>query len=250
MTSLEAISSALILAAAGAGHCIGMCGALSMNMTFAIPEQQRRGWRLPFWQALFSSGRLASYVLLGALVSLGGDQLLQRLPGGQSLPWLLAATVMLIMAAYFVGYSLGVNALERLGQRLWRRIQPLVGHLMPVNSPARALGVGLLWGLMPCGLVYSALALAAVSGDVVSGMLVMLSFGLVTALPVSLTGMASGLLGGARSPALRRLGALSALLMAGWLFWHALSAAGHGAHHHGAATVTERQADGSHHHHH
>lgn len=250
MTTLEAISSALILAAAGAGHCIGMCGALSMNMTFAIPESQRRGWRLPVWQGLFSAGRLTSYALLGALVSLGGEQLLAQLPGGQSLPWLLAAIVMLIMAGYFVGYSLGVNALERMGQALWRRIQPLVGKLMPINSPVRALTVGLLWGLMPCGLVYSALALAAVSGNVLSGVTVMLSFGLVTVLPVSLTGMASGLLGGAQSPWLRRLGAVSALAMAGWLFWHAISASGHAHHGSSGTTVTESGGSAEHHHHH
>ena len=70
--------------------------------------------------------------------------------------------------------------LERGGAFLWRRVAPLARHVLPVSSPARALAAGFIWGALPCGLVYSAVAMAAVSGSLASGAQVMLLFWLGT----------------------------------------------------------------------
>ena len=231
MALTEALLAALLLALAGAGHCVGMCGAVSINLSLAVPQERRQGnLAMARWQVLFSAGRLTSYMVLGALVAAGGDVLMAQLPGGQKLPWLLAAGVMVLIGLYLLGRELGIRLLERAGLLLWRRLQPLLGRLMPVDSGPRALAVGLLWGFMPCGLVYSALALAAVSGGALQGMLVMLVFGLVTVVPVAGIGMLGNRFSLARSPWLRRFGALLAFLFAGWLFMHAAGFGDHGGH--------------------
>ena len=69
---------------------------------------------------------------------------------------------------------------EQAGGVLWRRIEPLGRHLLPVRTPAQALGMGLVWGWLPCGLVYSVLIWAISAGSAVQGGLLLLSFGLGT----------------------------------------------------------------------
>ena len=81
------------------------------------------------------------------------------------------------MGLYLAGWWRGLAALERAGSLVWRRIEPVGRRLLPVRSPAGALVLGLLWGWLPCGLVYSALAWAFASGGAGQGALVMLAFG-------------------------------------------------------------------------
>ena len=248
MTLIESLTAALLLAFAGAGHCVGMCGAISMTLSFSVPEAQRQGGRLALWQGLFAAGRLVSYTLLGAAAGAGGEQLMAALPGGQNLPWLLAAAVMILIALFLLGRELGVRLLEQAGLAIWRRVQPLMKPMLPVRRAWQALLVGMLWGLMPCGLLYSALALALASGGGPQGALVMLVFGLVTVIPVAGTGLLGGRFQAARKPAFRRAGAVLALLFAGWLLWHAWPGA---AHQHPAAPVpaaSSGQMPHSHHH--
>ncbi len=57
---------------------------------------------------------------------------------------------------------------------------PLASKAIPVNSPAKALSLGVIWGWLPCGLVYSTLTWALASGSIVSGASIMLFFGLGT----------------------------------------------------------------------
>lgn len=249
MTFAETLVAAFLLAFAGAGHCVGMCGAVSINVSLAVPEARRRGnLALARWQLLFASGRIFSYLVLGAVVGAGGEALMSQLPGGQRLPWLLAAAVMVLIGLFLLGRELGIRLLEKAGLVIWRRLQPLLRRLMPVTSAPRALLVGLMWGLMPCGLVYSALALAAVSGSPLQGVLVMLVFGAVTVVPVAGVGILGTRFNMARSPWLRRAGALLAFLFAAWLFWHALAPAGHG--HHSAPSPQNDASAMPHSHHH
>ena len=75
--------------------------------------------------------------------------------------------------------------------RVWQGLQPAWQRVLPIDGPAKALGAGLLWGWLPCGLVYSQLALALTTGSARIGALTLLAFGLGTA--VSLTGLAAAL---------------------------------------------------------
>jgi sulfite exporter TauE/SafE len=92
-----------------------------------------------------------------------------------------AANVLMVMLGLYVaGWSAFPRRIEALGARLWRRVQPYASRLLPLDSFPRALGAGLLWGWVPCGLVYSMLALALASGGPAEGAMIMAAFGLGT----------------------------------------------------------------------
>jgi sulfite exporter TauE/SafE len=141
------------------------------------------------------------------------------------------------MGLYVAGWWLGVTRLEALGGRLWRRVQPLTRRLLPPRSGAAAIGLGALWGLLPCGLIYSSLAWAAASGDALESASRMAAFGLGT-----LPAMAAVTLGGQQlqrhlqRPLLRRIA--GAMLIGLGVFtlvqvWaHALPVGGGHEHHH------------------
>jgi sulfite exporter TauE/SafE len=105
--------------------------------------------------------------------------------------------MLVALGLYLLGVSRYLDVFERAGGVLWRRLQPLAAGLFPVRSLPRAYSVGLLWGLLPCGLVYSVLVTALVAGSPANGALVMLAFGAGT--------LPSLLAVGALLPALQRL---------------------------------------------
>ena len=246
----EAISAAALLAIAGAGHCLGMCGGISLGLSMAVQEDRRRGKRLWLWQALFAIGRVSTYTLLGALAGAFGQLIIDTLPGAGPVAWMLSAILMLLLALMLLGHDVGLGRLERVGLAVWRRIQPLTTSLVPIRHAGQALLLGVLWGFLPCGLLYTALALSVATGSSLNGAVVMLIFGLVTVPPVAVGGVATGLLTVLRRQGWRRLTAVMTLVMAGWLFWQGLAGA-HGHHHHQPDSGQQNPAmDRSHLHHH
>jgi sulfite exporter TauE/SafE len=161
----------------GSTHCLGMCGAIVV----LFEEQATDGSRL-LRRLLYNAGRLGFYAVLGGIAA-AGISLLAKSAGAD-----VALLILRILAGLLVG-ALGLKLMfdlrvlqfvERSGARLWRYLSPLARHVLPVSSPARALAAGFIWGALPCGLVYSAVAIAATSGNVAGGMLVMLVFWLGT----------------------------------------------------------------------
>ncbi|MCC4309954.1 sulfite exporter TauE/SafE family protein [Alcanivorax marinus] len=224
---LPLLAGALMLALGGLLHCAGMCGGIGAALTFTIPARRRQGGRLWLWQGLFATGRVAAYGVLGALAGALGGALLGRLPGGgPAWPALFSGLLMALLAAHFLGHGALLRRLERPGARLWRRLKPLSDRLLPVDRPHKAVALGALWGLLPCGLVYSALLLAATTGGAGGGALVMLVFGAVTVAPVALAGVAGGRLGG-RGRDHRRWAGAASLALAAWFLAQGLWG-GHG----------------------
>lgn len=159
----------------GGTHCVGMCGgivgALSMG---AAP-------RLSLHLA-YNAGRIASYVLAGAIVgTLGAASLAlsEQLPLRIAL-YVLANLMLIALGLYLMGVTQALAFTERLGQNLWRRIQPATRCFLPARTVRQAFPLGLLWGWLPCGLVYSALATALTAGSALRGAGLMLAFGLGT----------------------------------------------------------------------
>lgn len=250
MNLSEAISAATLLAVAGAGHCLGMCGGISLGLSMAVQEDRRRGKRLWLWQGLFAIGRVSTYTLLGALAGAFGQLIIDTLPGAGPVAWMLSAILMLLLALMLLGHDVGLGKLERVGLAVWRRIQPLTTSLVPIRQAGQALLLGALWGFLPCGLLYTALALSVATGTSLNGAVVMLIFGLVTVPPVAVGGVATGLLTVLRRQGWRRLTAVMTLVMAGWLFWQGLAGA-HGHHHHQPDSGQQNPVmDRSHLHHH
>jgi len=120
--------------------------------------------------------------------------------------FVLAQAMVIAVGCYVAGWSAAIVRFERAGGALWRRIEPLRKRFFPVDSDARALGAGVVWGWIPCGLVYGMLPLAAVSGGPLEGAAVLAAFGLGTLPGLVLAGAAARSLSDfRRSPWVRRI---------------------------------------------
>jgi sulfite exporter TauE/SafE len=95
------------------------------------------------------------------------------------------------MGLYLAGAGRALVRLEALGAPIWRSVQPLAARLLPADTLPQAFAAGALWGWLPCGLVYGALAAAAFAGSPGRGALVMLAFGLGTAPNLLAAGLAA-----------------------------------------------------------
>lgn len=170
------LASAFILGVLGAGHCLGMCGGLMGAMTMSIPaEQHNRRLRIIIG---YNLGRVSSYAIAGFLFGLFGWAV-EQTPAANALR-IVAALLLISLGLYLAGWWQGLTRIEKLGSYLWRHIQPFASRLLPVKGPLHAVLLGMLWGWLPCGLVYSTLFWAASQGDAGTSALLMFTFGLGT----------------------------------------------------------------------
>lgn len=172
----------------GGVHCVGMCGGVVSALSMPQPGRARTAWPI---HLAYNLGRICTYTLTGTAVgAIGSASLLFNdwLPVQMTL-YVLANLLLLALGLYLCGVTRLLLPLERLGQRIWRRVQPLGKRFLPVRNWPAAVPLGLLWGLLPCGLTYSVLSTALVSGSAWNGGLLMLSFGLGTLPNLLLAGM-------------------------------------------------------------
>ncbi len=177
--------SALLAGLLGGVHCVGMCGGIVAAFSFRAD-----GSKPPFRLHIgYNIGRVLSYMLFGALAgALGGSLNLLEIRPLQTALYVLAQGVMILLGLYLAGWNQWVLVFEKAGGALWTHVQPLFRKLLPVKNLPAALLAGMVWGWLPCGLVYSILVAALASGSATSGAALMLAFGLGT-LP-NLLGMA------------------------------------------------------------
>jgi sulfite exporter TauE/SafE len=172
----------------GGTHCVGMCGGIVGALTMQIPGSAGRQWPI---HLAYNLGRIATYIGLGAgMGALGTVGLLFNdvLPIQLAL-YVLANLMLVALGLYLTGFTALLAPIERLGHALWRRVQPATRRFLPARSPAQALPLGMLWGLVPCGLIYSVLATALVTGSAGRGAALMAAFGLGTLPNLLLAGM-------------------------------------------------------------
>lgn len=154
--------------------CGGIVGALSFG------GQQRS----PTWTyiLLFNTGRICSYMLIGAIVGGVGNALglLPQLHLIQIVLYLFANLILIGLGLYVAGISSLITRIETIGTPVWRRLQPITRKLLPIQHWPQALAMGALWGWVPCGLVYTALLGALASATPQHGAALMLAFGLGT----------------------------------------------------------------------
>lgn len=184
--------AALLVGLLGGVHCVGMCGGIVTALTLSADPSRTVTRRLGIL-LLYNLGRISSYTLFGLIAGalsqfsatlLVNVHLLQIVLQG------IAVLFMVAMGLYLGGWWQGLMQLERVGQHVWRRIEPHARQLLPIRSYPHALLVGMVWGWLPCGLVYSVVFYAMSSASALHGALLMGCFGLGT-LP---TLVASGLL--------------------------------------------------------
>lgn len=162
----------------GGVHCVGMCGGLVGAFSLQLPGQ---GPRLSYHVAA-NLGRIASYAIAGGVAGmLGGTSVfLQRLFPVEQMLYAFANLMLILLGLYLAGFAQTVLVLEKLGGGIWKKLQPLLGKLLPIRSLPQAFAAGMVWGWLPCGLVYSVLITALASGSTIQGGLTMLAFGLGT----------------------------------------------------------------------
>jgi sulfite exporter TauE/SafE len=174
------IGGALLSGLLGGAHCAAMCGGIATGLSV----RQRGGW----WVALQPNlGRVAGYVLAGAIVGGFGHALLDfaRMPQ-LALALRASVGVVLVVAALRLLDRHGhLGFLRAPGGRLWQWLRPLQRGLLPADTPLKRVTLGLLWGWMPCGLSTTLLAAAWLQASALHGGLTMAAFGLGT-LPVML----------------------------------------------------------------
>ncbi|MDB5935572.1 MAG: hypothetical protein JWQ01_2916, partial [Massilia sp.] len=141
----------------------------------------------------YHGGRIASYAAAGALAGglAAGGRALTGLAAIETVGYWLANLLLVVLGLYLMDAWRGLAWLEQLGRIGWRRLEPATRLLLPLDTPVKLLAMGGLWGWLPCGMVYSVLLTAALSGSALAGASVMLAFGLGT-LPMLLS---IGLLG-------------------------------------------------------
>ena len=196
-------TTAFMVGLAGGAHCAAMCGGIVAACTRARAGAGHERWRLVL---AYNTGRIASYTVAGiAAGALGQTALVLR--GGtavQTIMLFAAGMSMWMLALYVAGFAPFVKRIEALGSFAWRFIQPYSRHFLPADTAPKALGLGAVWGWLPCGMVYAVLLTAIATGDALQGGVVMAAFGLGT-LPnvLALSLVAAKLRGFTRRPALR-----------------------------------------------
>lgn len=160
--------------------CGGIVGALTLNTNHIGSQQKPK----PQISILFgyNIGRLSGYVTAGAIVAFLSSSIvdLTGLQTAKQVLSIIASLFMIALGLYLAGLWSGISKIESIGGKLWKVIQPLTKHFMPVNSFTQAIPLGFLWGWLPCGLVYTALIWTLSAGSAVEGALIMLCFGLGT----------------------------------------------------------------------
>ncbi len=172
----------------GGTHCVAMCGGIVGALTVQIPGQVKRQWPI---HLTYNLGRITTYTALGALLgAIGSVGLLfdNFLPVQMTL-YVLANVMLVALGLYLTGFTKLLAPIEKAGHGIWKRVQPLTRRFLPARGPAQAFPLGLLWGLIPCGLIYSVLTTALVTGSAARGAGLMLAFGLGTLPNLLLAGM-------------------------------------------------------------
>ena len=195
--------SAFLIGIWSIGHCLAMCGGLAIaagqtNRQNLNNQRLQRGVELAAWQF----GRVLSYTLIGLLAGAFGSFFLANAPVVflREFAFILANFILIALGLHVAQLWSGIVQLERMGQLVWRFIAPLATATLVPQTPKRrhrlrqvgvALRAGAIWGWLPCGLVYSMLVTASVSGSAQNGAAWMLAFGLGTIPALWLTSMAS-----------------------------------------------------------
>ena len=218
MSDAGLLISALLIGLLGGSHCVGMCGGIAGALSMGLPAAVRqRPFSLLRYLLAYNAGRLISYATAGAIAGgLGAGALgFVEVDAARHIAALLAALFLIALGVYLIGWTPMLAPLERLGGHLWRHLEPLGRRFLPPRSPAQALGLGLVWGWLPCGMVYSVLVWALSTGSALGGALLMLAFGLGT-LPtlLALGAAARGLQRLARRTWLRRVAGLAVIALA------------------------------------
>lgn len=181
---MSALVTAFLVGLLGSGHCFGMCGGIAAGLGSLPGPDSPQGQTKPSMVSalLFNVGRILSYAVLGLVAAwiLGGAGQVLNVPRWSMALRFFTAVLIFLIGLQFLFNWQTLGFIERTGARVWKRILPVAVRASSLPGGSGRLLLGLCWGLLPCGLVYSVLLTASASGSAISGAGVMLAFGFGT----------------------------------------------------------------------
>jgi len=209
-------------------HCVAMCGSVIGALTLSLPKEVKEDqWKMFPYVLNYNVGRLISYAMAGLVVGFLSSTF--AVFNAHIVLQCLSVIVMVSMGLYLAGWFPKFAQVERIGGPIWKLLQPIGQKFLPVKSYPQAFLLGTVWGWLPCGLVYSGLAIAATTGDPIKAALVMLAFGAGTLPAVMGAGLFTGFLASlAKIHNLRKIAGISIIVMAlVTAFWPMAHSSGH-----------------------
>lgn len=183
MDTPVSLTSAFLLGLFTTLHCVGMCGGIIGALSLGLPAKIRDNkLRLLLFVGTYNLGRIISYSLAGLLAGALGAEVLTSVgfkQGHQILQY-IGVGMMIAVGTYLAGWLPQLAYVEKIGRPLWKKLEPVGRRLLPVSNPLKALSYGLIWGWLPCGMVYFVLIWALSAGSALQGASLMLAFGLGT----------------------------------------------------------------------
>ena len=181
---ISALFTAFFVGLLGSGHCFGMCGGIAAGLgSISVHTEDSEGTKPRATSALlFNFGRILSYAALGLISA----WILSRVGKVLNVPqWSMILRLLTALMIFLIGLQFLFNwqtlaGIERAGAKVWKYVLPLAVRASSMPGGSGRLLLGLCWGLLPCGLVYSVLLTASAANSPVSGALVMLAFGVGT----------------------------------------------------------------------
>jgi uncharacterized protein len=171
----QLIFAAFTIGLLGSFHCVGMCGPLALS----LPLNSDSLWAKFSGSVLYNAGRIVTYSAFGLVFGTIGKSV--ALFGYQQ--WLSVILGVLIIVFIILPKQVTVISKKNIVMRFFEKLRSSLGQLFLKQNYSSLFSIGLLNGLLPCGLVYMAVAGAVATGDIVKSILFMASFGLGT-LPV------------------------------------------------------------------
>lgn len=214
------LTTAFLAGLLGSGHCFGMCGGIAAG----LGAMSRGRAVVPALQ--FNLARLGSYAILGLAAATVLSGVSNLVPIGRWLRVLTAVMILMIGLKFLFNFR-GIEFIERGGAGLWKKIMPFAMKAGSRQDGLGRLSLGLCWGFIPCGLVYSILMTAASTANPVGGAVTMLAFGAGT-LPsmLGLTVAAPAMAQFLEDKTVRRLIGFALVVLAIWtlvMMWGAMN---------------------------
>ncbi len=232
---MDILTIVFLMGLLGGVHCLGMCGGVVALLTSALPVDLRSNSRQSsLYHLNYNTGRILSYILMGVIFGAAGEALsgMLKMSTFDYALRIFSGLLMVLVGLYIANWYSGIQALERVGAKLWAKLQPISQKFLPVTNLKSAFLVGLFWGGIPCGLVYGALSFALLSSSAVQGGLIMLAFGLGTLPSLLLMAGFSSKLGEAiKRPLVRKLSGALIIILGIAALWMPLKSLVIGDHH-------------------
>ena len=211
-------TSAFLLGLFSTIHCVGMCGGIIGALSLSLPADIRNNKaRMLMFITTYNSGRILSYSFAGLVAGAIGTGVLASagFEQGHAVLRAIGVAMMVAIGLYLAGWLPQLAIVEKIGVPVWKKLEPVGRKLLPVASLPKALAYGVIWGWLPCGLVYFVLLWALTAGNAVEGAFTMLAFGIGTMPTLLTTGfMTSWLTRFARSSRARQVVGLLIIAMA------------------------------------